>query len=156
MGKNKKNINKKSYSRFFALQILYSYFQSNDENNILDLKKFIEDNYIISDIFNDKEDEYEKDSDIEYLTNLVENIVKNINIIDNFLKQNLIGKYTFDNIDGLIKNIFRMAIYEFEWTNLEKKIIINEYVDLAAEYFDSKTISFVNATLDKLSKIKIN
>ena len=153
MENNKKNINKKSYSRFFALQILYSYFQNNEENNILDLKQFIEDNYIISDVFNDKKDEYINDSDIKYLNNLIENIVKNLNAIDDFLKKNLIGKYTFNNIDELIKDIFRMAIYEFKWTNLEKKIIINEYVDIAAEYFDAKITSFVNATLDKLSKI---
>ena len=45
---NEKTINKKSFSRFFATQILFSYFFGKDENNenILDLTTFLEDYYI--------------------------------------------------------------------------------------------------------------
>ena len=147
-----KNINK-SYSRFFAVQILFSYFFDKGEDNIIDLKSFIEEYYIFN-ILN--EEEYKNLINKDFLEELLINTVKNVEKIDSILINNLKNneKYNFDNIDDLIKIIFRLSLYEFIWTNTEKKIIINEYVDISAEYYDETTIAFINANLDKLSKIE--
>ena len=152
---NEKVINKKSFSRFFAVQILFSYFFDREENkNIMDLTSFLED-YYISEEFSDKDnDEYKKNININFLNELLIGTTEHIETIDALLNDNLSGKYTFNVIDKLIKTILRLAVYEFQYTDTEKKIIINEYVDIAGEYFDEKAISFVNATLDKLSKIE--
>jgi len=149
-----KIINKKSFSRFFATQILFSYFFDIKENSDLkDLKTFIEDYYISDEFSKEDSEEYKKNINMEFLDKLVYGTVEHIDVIDLILNENLIGKYTFNVIDNLIKIILRLAMFEFKYTETDKKIIINEYVDIAGEYFDDKATSFVNAILDKLSKL---
>ena len=151
---NKKNINKKSFDRLIEVQILYSYLnQKDDEENINDLFSFLEE-YYISEEFSDNEEEYRKNVNKNFLNELLDGVVEHFDAIDLLLEKNLTGKYTFNVIDNLIKVILRLAMYEFNYTNTDKNVIINEYVDIAGEYFDDKAISFVNAILDKLSKVK--
>lgn len=153
----KKKVNKRSFSRFFATQILFSYFSDTSESkDISDLKSFMEEYYISDEFSQDDSEEYKKDVNIDFLDELLNGVLNNLEKIDNILNENLTGKYTFNVIDKLIAIILRLAVYEFNWTNTDKKIIINEYVDIASEFFDPKATSFVNAILDKLSKINSN
>lgn len=150
---NQNYINRKSFSRFFATQILFSYFFSTqNEDNILSLISFMEEYYISDEFSNEDCELYKKNINLDFLNDLLIGTIKNIDEIDNILNDNLVGKYTFNIIDNLIKIIFRLAVYELKYTSTDTKIIINEYVDISAEYFDKKAISFVNATLDNLSK----
>jgi len=154
---NEKVINKKSFSRFFATQVLFSYFFGANENgSIADLLSFLEEYYISDEFSNTDPEEYKKNVNINFLNILLVGTIEHIDTIDAVLNKNLVGKYTFNVVDNLIKTILRLAVYEFLYTDTEKKIIINEYVDIAGEYFDEKAISFVNATLDKLSKVEKN
>lgn len=156
---NEKVINKKSFSRFFATQILFSYFFDKDENDnksIADLTSFLEEYYISEEFSDTDTEEYKKNINVIFLNELLTGTLKNINEIDALLNERLTGKYTFNSIDDLIKVILRLAMYEFLYTDIEKKIVINEYVDIAGEYLDEKATSFVNATLDNLSKIEKN
>ncbi|MDD2840107.1 MAG: transcription antitermination factor NusB [Rickettsiales bacterium] len=149
-----KILNKKSFSRFFATQVLFSYFFDTKENPDLKvLKTFIEDYYISDEFSEKKPEEYKKNINMEFFDELVYGTVEHIDVIDAILNENLTGKYTFNIIDNLIKIFLRLAMFEFKYTETDKKVIINEYVDIAGEYFDEKAISFVNAILDKLSKI---
>ena len=153
---SEKIINKKSFSRFFATQILFSYFFNRNENSdgILNLTNFLEDYYISDEFSSTDADEYKKNVNLDFLNTLLLGTVQHIDEIDDFLNKNLTGKYTFNVIDNLIKIILRLATYEFHYTDTDKKIIINEYVDIAGEYFDEKAVSFVNAILDNLSKVE--
>ncbi len=154
---NEKVINKKSFSRFFATQILFSYFFNKDESgSIIDLTSFLEEYYISEEFSDTDKEEYKKNVNVNFLNELLIGTLQHIKEIDALLNEHLTGKYTFNVIDDLIKIIFRLAMYEFLYTDTEKKIIINEYVDIAGEYLDGKAISFVNATLDNLSKIEKN
>lgn len=155
MENKNKLINKKSFSRFFATQILFAYFSNRDgDSNMKDLSSFLEE-YYIADEFNDNNaGDYQKSVNMAFLNELLSGTVEHLATIDAILEENLTGKYTFDAIDEIIKNILRLAVFEFQYTDTEKKIIINEYVDISAEYFNDKAVSFVNATLDKLSKVE--
>ena len=153
----KKKVNKRSFSRFFTTQRLFSYFSDTSEHkDISDLKSFMEEYYISDEFSQDDSEEYKKDVNIDFLDELLNGVLNNLEKIDNILNENLTGKYTFNVIDKLMAIILRLAVYEFNWTNTDKKIIINEYVDIASEFFDPKATSFVNAILDKLSKINSN
>lgn len=150
-----KTINKKSFSRFFAVQILFSYFfEEKERDNILSLASFLEEYYIADEFSRNDTEEYKKNISVKFLEELLVGSITNIDNIDSVLNEKLVGKYTFNVIDKLIKVMLRLAVYEFKYTDTDKKIIINEYVDIAGEYFDDKAISFVNATLDNLSKIE--
>jgi len=147
-----KAINKKSFSRFFAIQILFAYIFNNKEDNILDLISFLE-KYYIADEFSLKDpEEYKDHINVGFMQELLVGTVRGFEEINLILNESLTGKYNFNVIDALIKVILMLAMYEFKYTDTERKIIINEYVDIAGEYFDNKAISFVNATLDNLSK----
>ena len=150
---NKNYINRKSFSRFFATQILFSYFSNlQDKENILSLSSFMEQYYISDEFSNEDSELYKKSVNVDFLNNILLGTIENIDTIDQILKDNLTGKYTFNIVNDLIKVILRLAVYEFKYTSTDLKIIINEYVDISAEYFDKKAVSFVNATLDNLSK----
>lgn len=150
---NKNYINKKSFSRFFATQILFSYFFSTQEkDNVVDLTEFMEQYYISEEFSQDDAEKYKENINMNFLNELLRGTIEHIDTIDNILNTNLVGKYTFNIIDNLIKIILRLAVYELKYTETDTKVIINEYVDISAEYFDTKVVSFVNATLDNLSK----
>lgn len=151
---NNRSVNRRSFSRFFACQILFSYFFDSDKNkSIDDLIASFEEYYIVSEYFNDDFEEYKKNVNLKFLQDLLKGVIKNIDSINSTIDTTLIGKYTSATIDKFIMCILRLAIYEFQNTDIDKKIIINEYVDIAGEYLDEKGVSFVNATLDKLSKV---
>ena len=62
----KKKVNKRSFSRFFASQILFSYFSDTSENkDISDLKSFMEEYYISDEFSQDDSEEYKKDVNID-------------------------------------------------------------------------------------------
>lgn len=150
---NKNYINKKSFSRFFATQILFSYFFSTQEkDNVVDLTEFMEQYYISEEFSQEDTEKYKENINMNFLNELLHGTIEHIDTIDNILNTNLVGKYTFNIIDNLIKIILRLAVYELKYTETDTKVIINEYVDISAEYFDTKVVSFVNATLDNLSK----
>jgi N utilization substance protein B len=150
---NNKSVNRRSFSRLFACQVLFSYFFSKDGgNSIEDLVKFMEEDYIIDEYFDGNFDEYKKNVSSKFLQELLGGVIKNIDAINLFIDNALTGKYTPATIDKFIMCILRLAVYEFRYTETDKKIIINEYVDIAGEYFDEKGVNFVNAILNKLSK----
>ena len=146
----KEYISKRSFARFFAIQILFSYFYDKNDS-ITDLKTFLE-NYYISDEFSAYGLDYKTKVDMDFLDNILIGSVKYNDLIINDLQQKIIGKYSFDDLDDIIKIILILATYEFKYTNTDKKIIINEYVDISAEYFTQKQVSFINAILDLISK----
>jgi N utilization substance protein B len=155
MAIEEKNINKRSFSRFFAVQILYAYlFNKNENNDILELASFLEEYYVSDEFSKENSEKYKEKINMEFLNELLIGTVEHIEVINVILDKNIQGKYTFDIVDELIKTILRLATFEFNYSNLDKKIIINEYVDIAGEYFDEKAISFVNAILDIISKVE--
>ncbi len=150
---SKNTINKKSFSRFFATQILYSYcFEEGEEIDIENFTNFMEEYYIAEEFSKEDAEKYKKNMSMSFLNELLTNTIKNMQDIDLFLNNTISGKYSFDTIGKLIQIILRLAVYEFKYTDTDKKIIINEYVDISAEYLDKKVVSFVNATLDNISK----
>jgi N utilization substance protein B len=140
-------INGRSFARFFAVQILFTYQYNNNEGSLTELMDFLEDYYI-----SDEVDDYKNNINFELLNILLSNELKNNEEIENIIKDNLDKKFDFDKLDCLVKAIFKLAIYEMKFTSLDRKVIINEYVDIAGEYMDIKGIAFVNANLDKINK----
>ena len=75
----KKKVNKRSFSRFFATQILFSYFSDISENkDINDLKSFMEEYYIGDEFSQDNPEEYKKDVNIDFLGELLNGVLNNL------------------------------------------------------------------------------
>jgi N utilization substance protein B len=57
-----------------------------------------------------------------------------------------------ESMSYLLRAILRSGTCEILYLDTPKKVIISEYVDLAAEFCAPKEVAFVNAVLDKIVK----
>ena len=72
-------------------------------------------------------------------------------LISNFFLQYLIGKRPFERLNLITKVILIVGTSEILQNNkLSKKIIINEYVNIAKSFLSKPEVSMINAILDKI------
>ena len=80
---------------------------------------------------------------------VVDNIVKIDEEIVSHLNQGILS-----DIGSVEKSILRLAVYEIQYAQLEKAIIINEAIELAKKLASDGAPKFMNGLLDKVEKIK--
>jgi N utilization substance protein B len=56
------------------------------------------------------------------------------------------------NEEPLIRSIIKVAIIEMIFLKTDIPVIINEYLEIAKEFVDRRSLKFINAILDKISK----
>ncbi len=124
-------------AREFALQVLYSREINPESEQII------------------SEDLQLSESEIAMGNELV-NITRSHEEIDGMIEQHL-KNWSMNQLNVVDKNILRLAIAEYFYDGTEKldrKIIINEAVELAKVYGGEKSYRFVNGILDKILKEK--
>ncbi len=73
--------------------------------------------------------------------------------IDDLIKTHLPAEWSFDRLESLLRLIVRAACYELlRNVEVNSKIILNEYVNLAAAYYGQREITFVNGLLNKIAR----
>ncbi len=124
--------------RIWALQILYSLDIKSRFNEQFSEKE-IENLKINNDL---KEDNY-------YFEEIVTGVINKKNEIDK-----IISEYAVDwdlvRMAYIDRNILRIAVYELQ-SNIPVGVAIDEAVELAKEFGDSKSFSFINGILGKIS-----
>jgi N utilization substance protein B len=63
-----------------------------------------------------------------------------------------LDNWRFDRISVMVKLIFRFAIWEIKYGGIDKKIAINEAIELAKGFAEKDAYRFVNGILDKFVK----
>ena len=77
---------------------------------------------------------------------------KNQKKIDDLISLNL-KNWKLSRIESLVRSILRISIYELLYeTTVPKKVIFNEYIEIAKFFFDGEESSLINAVLDAVSK----
>ena len=138
----------KTLSRLAAVQ---SYFQSFFDKQSLKTLETEFNNYrynkiLDKDNINLNYDKFFFKDLISYIENFNENYDKK-----NFFLQYLIGKRPFERLDLITKVILIVGTSEILQNNkLSKKIIINEYVNIAKSFLSKPEVSMINAILDKI------
>ena len=90
-----------------------------------------------------------------YIEKLVKGASKNQNNVDDLINKNL-KNWKLSKIESLIRSILRISVYELIYEdNIPKKVIFNEYIEIAKFFFDGEEPSFINAVLDTISKNEI-
>lgn len=56
-----------------------------------------------------------------------------------------------NSIPLLLKIILQVGIAELQFCQTPRKVVINEYTTIVAEFFSSRNVSFINAILDKVN-----
>ena len=139
-------ISKRSIFRIQAMKILF--IADTNKITIAEALKNAK-----SGILNDDEinENIEIDESVESLVNYVdENLAK----IDEIISSTLVN-YTIGRLNGVDKAIVRLACAEMLMGNLDRKIIINEALEITKLYSDTgdhKAVSFNNRLLDNISK----
>jgi N utilization substance protein B len=142
---------KKSVARLMAIQILFQFDFYNKAKSIEDIKEEILDNYLID--FEDDIKSFRSKIDKKHLNNIVPDIIKVINIIDQEITKFLDPEFTLDKIENITKQILRVAIFEIKYFDkIPAKVIINEYTDIASSFDGETKVKFVNSILDNIAK----
>ncbi len=87
----------------------------------------------------------------EFSHTLFNGTIKNLATIDAEIQKHLKG-WDYNSIGKVEKSIMRLAGYEIMIEGTDKRIIINEAIELAKALADDKSPRFINAVLDAIGK----
>ena len=87
----------------------------------------------------------------EFSKNLFKGTVDNLLSIDSEIQKHLKG-WDYKSIGKVEKAIMRLAAFEIMIEGTDKRIIINEAIELAKALADDRSPRFINAVLDAIGK----
>lgn len=134
-----------------AIQIFYQNDFFDGKKDLAQIQEDVVENYLLD----NEEDisDYRKKIDKTFLNNLISGLSINITQNDEKISEFLTKTYNLENIDKVMLQIFRLAAFELNFMhNVPPKVVIDEYVDISASFFEEKKVKFVNALLDNLAK----
>ena len=85
----------------------------------------------------------------EFLVEYAKGIIENQNKILAELNEKMEG-WSFERVGNVEKALLKISVYEILFKDTPKEIVINEAVELAKKYGDTKTYEFVNGVLARL------
>ena len=92
-----------------------------------------------------------KKIDEQFMFELVNTALNNIDEIDGYIKTHINSNWTIDKLDYILRAIIRCAIAEILiGAKIEKAVLSSEYTNLASDYFNGKEIGFINGIVDRL------
>ena len=117
--------------RTIAVQMLYSYSINPDQKII-----------------------YNKNQFKKFIKDVVNGTIERKEFIDETIEKYLKDDINDIKTDKILKIIIQAAVYELLYVHKNnKKIIISEYLKTAENFVISSQLKFLNATLDKISKL---
>lgn len=141
---------KKSSSRLFAVQILYE-MELNDKSYELILKAFSDDYFSELEKLNNNGKPSKN-----YIEKLIKGVSNNQKEIDELINKNLTNR-KLSNLDSLMRSILRISVYELIYEfKIPKKVVFNEYIEIAKLFFNGEEPSLINAVLDVILKNQMN
>ena len=99
-----------------------------------------------------EENNLENKEEIDYIISIFNGVKQNNEQITELISQNLKEKWTTNRISKINLSILKVAIYELLYSKVPYKVVINEAVELAKNYGDDSSKSFVNGILASIVK----
>lgn len=123
-------------SREIAMKLLFEIsFNKNNSEEVIE---------------NFKEENDCKDIDFDYVARIINGVINNKELIDKKIEENS-NKWKIGRISKTNLSILRLAVYEILYENdIPTKVSANEAVELAKNYSEEKSWSFVNGVLGSL------
>ena len=103
------------------------------------------------DLFIEEENIIDSDA-ITYIKNVVKGIKENEKDIEDKIEENIKKDWTISRISKIDLTLIKLGIYEILYSKLPYKVVINEVVELAKNYGDDSSKSFVNGVLASIVK----
>ena len=133
----------RTITRAHALRVLYQIFLY--KKNKIDYTT----NGVIEEYMDNIPLEEHKIINTDFLKELVEGVLNNINDIDNNISKYL-ENWTIDRLGLTDQAIIRISVYELLYTNTPNLVCINEAIELSKKYSDEKVSKMINGVLDKI------
>ena len=124
-------------ARTAVVGLLYAYDLGNEEIGLFS------DTILEEDKIRNKQREFSK--------SLFKGTIDNLSTIDAEIQKHLKG-WDYESIGKVEKSIMRLAAFEIMIEGTDKRIIINEAIELAKALADDKSPRFINAVLDAVGK----
>lgn len=149
-------IKMKSGARLAAVQATYmiAYGQLSVDEVLKDFINGEVGRYVIVDKENNTEEMQEvSEIDTNYFATLVRGVHEKKEFIEKSLANYLNEGWSFERMDGTLQALLLCAIYEIINTlDVDVKVLIQEYVDLAYAFFSKSEPKMVNALLDQIAR----
>lgn len=149
-------IKMKSGARLAAVQATYmiEYGQLPVDEVIKDFINGEVGRYVIEDEGNEREELVEvSEMDTNYFATLVRGVHAKKEHMEKSLVHYLKEGWSFERFDGTLRALLLCATYELTNTlDIDVKVLIQEYVDLAYAFFSKNEPKMVNALLDQIAK----
>ena len=102
----------------------------------------------------DEKIDYPKSQYKKFIKDVVSGTLERIELIENEIVKNLDKDINLEKTDKLLKIILFSAVFELMFKhNTPKNVVISEYVRASEFFLEKAQISYLNAVLDKLSKV---
>lgn len=149
-------IKMKSGARLAAVQATYmiEYGQLSVDEVIKDFINGKVGRYVIEEEGNEREELVEvSEMDTNYFATLTRGVHAKKEYMEKSLAQYLKEGWSFERFDGTLRALLLCATYELINTlDVDVKVLIQEYVDLAYAFFSKNEPKMVNALLDQIAK----
>jgi N utilization substance protein B len=94
-----------------------------------------------------------QEGDLDLFSTIVTEAVNYQAPIDQMTDRALVAKWPLGRIDPTLRSVFRAAGAELMRTDTPARVVISEYVELAAAFFpDGKEAKFSNAVIDHMAR----
>jgi len=102
----------------------------------------------------DEQISYTKSQYKKFIKDVTEGTLERIDLIEETIVKHLDKDINLDKTDKLLKIILFSAVFELLFKhNTPKNVVISEYVKASEFFLEKSQISYLNAILDKLSKL---
>ncbi|MFI3241112.1 MAG: transcription antitermination factor NusB [Alphaproteobacteria bacterium] len=147
-----KKIKEKSASRLAFVQA--TYMIDFGEINVDEVVKSFVDGKVGHFTLSESEEVIElSDFDKEYFANITRDMHLKKQDVENSLKGFLKENVELDKLDGIMRSILLCACYELAFSSdIDSKILIQEYMDVAYGFYLKNEPKVINAILDQVAK----
>lgn len=130
----------RSSAREVAFKLIYSLEVQKEENNEELIELFFENNEI--------GDAKAKN----YILEIIKGIEANKSEIIKLIEENLKSDWSIERVSKIDLALIKLGIYEIVYTETPYKVVINEVVELAKQYGEKTSKSFINGILASVVK----
>lgn len=93
------------------------------------------------------------DADVSWFRGIVGGVVKDQKQIDPLIHQALTDDWPLSRIDSTLRATLRAAVFELtKRTDVDARVVVSEYVEVAKAFFDADEPKMVNGVLDRIAR----
>jgi len=143
---------KRTLSRLIAIQVFYQFEFHEKKIALEEIKNNVIDNYVLQQ--EDPITSFRKRIDLGLLETLLTGISLGVDEIDHDIFGLLKEGWDLEKLPDVMVYILRLGAFELKFMHdVPLKVVLDEYVDIAAGFFENKKVTFLNATLENLAKL---